>query len=85
MYKFLEKLVEVLSACRIALSPILMAYIIGAIVFFSNPAANTKAIAIGIVITGIVAGILWATKIWKKMGTTKFISKINEFDHIPKL
>lgn len=37
-----------------------------------------------IAVIGLVIGIIWATRIWKKSGTLNFMSRINaspELDH----
>lgn len=67
--------IEILSWLRIATSPLFLGILIGGLVYLKMGEAGFVP---GIVITAIggIVGVLWATKIWKKTGTTNFISSI---------
>jgi hypothetical protein len=40
---------------------------------------GTSGILIGgfVVLCGLILGIMWATRIWKKQGTSTFMSRVN--------
>ena len=61
--------------------------ITGFFIYISNPTTTRLIIGIGITLIGLVAGIIFATKIWKKKGTINFISRVSaspELDNIEK-
>lgn len=76
MFKFLAFLIEVFNWIRIVLSPTLIGCIIGVLIYSSNE--HTTGLIIGgtFCLAGFVVGIIWATKIWKRKGTTQFMSRI---------
>jgi hypothetical protein len=57
--------------------PLLLAAIIGFVIYISKPGTIRLIIAIAIVAIGLILGIIWATKIWKGKGTIHFISRVN--------
>jgi hypothetical protein len=63
---------------RIAASPIIIGLAIGFGIYASNPGTAGAIVAILIAIIGLIIGIIWATKVWKKKGTMNYISKIYE-------
>lgn len=69
-------LIEVLNWIRIAISPTLIGALIGGIIYLKM---GEDGFALGISITTIggIIGLLWATRIWRKQGTTNFISRID--------
>ncbi len=77
MFKFLETFIEIICWIQIAISPTLIGAIIGTIVYLKY--RNNYGILGGSSITliGLVIGIIWATRIWKKSGTLNFMSRIN--------
>lgn len=82
--KFFHYFLEFVGWVRIVASPLLIAVIAGLIVYFNNP--NTKGIVIAafIVLSGLLVGILWATRIWKKHGTLNFLSRVNASPELDK-
>jgi hypothetical protein len=83
--KFFESFFEVIGWCKIAISPILIGGIIGAIIYFNMP--NTYGIVLAIIpaLAGIVIGAIWATKIWKtKEGTMHYISRVDATPDLDK-
>ena len=73
---FFELTMEILGWLQIVASPLLLASIIGFIIYVSNPSPIRLIIAVVIATLGIIIGIFWATKIWKKKGTIHFMSRI---------
>lgn len=76
MFKIIEFIIELLGWLKIVASPLLAGMIIGAIVYLSKPDTIGLIIGISIAITGLVFGVIWATRIWKKQGTVQFNSRI---------
>ena len=75
---FFDRLFEIVGWIQIVASPLLLAAIIGFLVYISKPNTIRLIIGIVIVIVGLMVGIIWATKIWKgKKGTIHFISRVN--------
>jgi len=71
-----EYFTEIIGWIQIAISPLLVGIIIGAVIYFTKPNKSTFIIAIIIAIVGLCIGVIWATKIWKKKGTIHFMSRI---------
>jgi hypothetical protein len=77
VFKVIAFLIEILNWLRIALSPTLIGGILGGIVYLNFPNSVGLAIGVGILFTGILAGVTWATNVWKKKGTSYFMSRIH--------
>jgi hypothetical protein len=77
MMRILEIFVEILSWLRIMASPLIIGVGVGILVYDNNP--NNTGMAIGIIISllGLLVGIIGATKVWRKTGTSNFMSRIN--------
>jgi hypothetical protein len=69
-------LIELINWLRIAISPTLIGALIGGLIYLKM---GDDGFVLGIVTTALggIFGVLWATKIWKKQGTTNFISRID--------
>lgn len=82
-YTLMKILTELISWFRIAVSPFLIGTLIGGIVYLKM---GEEGFVPGIVITAIggILGLLWATKIWKKQGTTNFISRSDASPELDK-
>jgi hypothetical protein len=79
-----EFFTEIIGWLQIVASPFLAASIVGAIIYFSRPNTTRLIIAIAILTIGLVVGIIWATRVWRKKGTIHFMSRIMatpEFDN----
>lgn len=77
MFKVFEWITEAIGWLQIVASPLLIGLGIGAFVYFPNPTTMRLIIAISIATSGLIIGILFATKIWKtKEGTIWFLSRI---------
>jgi hypothetical protein len=63
---------------QIVASPLLIGAIIGVIIYVTNPGSTTLFIGIVITTIGLIIGIVWATRVSKKEGASRFISKIIE-------
>ncbi len=77
MFSILEFVTESVAWLQIAASPTLLGSLIGAVVYFSSPGAATLIVGITIAVLGSVVGAIWATRVWKRQGTMRFMSKVN--------
>jgi len=75
--RIIEIFVEILSWLRIMASPLIIGVGIGILVYGNNP--NNTGMAIGVIISfiGLLFGIIGATKVWRKTGTSNFLSRVN--------
>ncbi len=73
---FFDYFTEVIGWLQIVASPLLLGLIIAAFIYFSNPTLWRLIIAIGVALLGLIVGLVFATRIWKKQGTIHFVSRI---------
>ena len=73
---FFEFMIEVFGWLQIVASPFLIALVIAAIIYLSDPNTIRLIISMAILLTGLIVGIVIATRIWKKEGTNDFMSGI---------
>ena len=76
---FFNLLLEVFGWIRIVASPLLIGALIGFGVYISNPDSTRLIIAIIIASIGLLTGIIWATKVWRK-GSTMDYTTIGSHD-----
>lgn len=74
--KIIEFIIKILGWLQIVASPLLTGGMIGFIIYISRKDWLGFVIAILITLSGLVVGIVWATKVSKKEGTISFISRI---------
>lgn len=80
-----EFFIEVVGWLQIVASPLLIGVVIGFVVYLANP--NDLGITIGISIAslGLIIGIIWATRVWKRKGTIEFISRVSATPDLDEL
>lgn len=71
-----EFFTECLGWLQIAASPFLLGLISGVIVYFSSPNPITLVAGVGLTFLGLLIGIIWATRVWKRRGTIWFMSRL---------
>ena len=71
-----ELLTEMVGWLQIVASPLLTGVIIGCVIYFYQPGKTTLIIGIIIAILGLIVGMVWATRIWRKKGTIQFMSRL---------
>ncbi|MFA7274185.1 MAG: hypothetical protein WC044_09960 [Crocinitomicaceae bacterium] len=83
--KAIAYLIEFINWLKIALSPTLIGGIVGVLIYFSYP--NLVGLAIGVFfgLAGFVLGLIWATRTWKRKGTTNFMSNVHASPDIDEL
>jgi len=73
---FFDYATEVIGWLQIVLSPLLAGLTIAAIIYFSNPSTLRLVIAIAVALIGLIVGVVFATRVWKKKGTIHFVSRV---------
>jgi hypothetical protein len=76
MFKILEFITETIGWLQIVASPLLIGLGIGALIYFSHPTNLGMIAGLSIAALGLVIGIIWASRVWKKYGTMRFLSRI---------
>ena len=76
---------EVMGWFKIVISPFLAGIVIGAVVYFTQPDTTRLILGISIGILGLIVGIIWANKIWRKKGTINFLTEITATPEIDKM
>lgn len=75
MIKVIAYFIAIINWIKIALSPTIIGGVLGGIVYLNFRNSVGLAIGVGIFCTGILVGITWATNVWKKKGTSYFMSR----------
>jgi hypothetical protein len=82
---FFNFLLEVFGWIRIVASPFLIGALIGFGVYISKPDTTGLIIAIVIASIGLIIGIIWATKVWRKGSTLDYTTiGSHDFDKYDK-
>ncbi len=76
MQRIFEYLLELIGWIRIVASPFLIGVVIAAVVYLPDPNTTRLAIAISMMVLGLIIGIIWAVKVSKNGSTFTFISRI---------
>jgi hypothetical protein len=67
---------SILAWLQIVASPLLIGIVIGFIIYYNIPGKTGLFVAVVISATGLIIGVIWACRVWKKRGTVEFISEI---------
>jgi hypothetical protein len=67
---------EIVGWLQIVASPLLFGLIIGTCIYLYKPTTLRLVIGIGIALVGLIVGIVFATRVWKKQGTMHFVSRV---------
>ncbi len=73
----LEVFIEVLCWLRIAASPTILGIVLGFLMLkaFGQPYGIWAGASVAV--AGLLVGIVWATRVWKKKGTSNFMSRMD--------
>ena len=71
-----DDLTEIFGWILIMLSPTLVGFALGGLYYLYSPDLFGQIIGTTIAILGLIAGIIWATRVKKKYGTIWFVSRI---------
>jgi drug/metabolite transporter (DMT)-like permease len=85
MFKVIAFLIEVVNWFRIILFPSFVGVIMGGLFYYLFQNYTGKVLWIVCSIFGVVFGVIWASRIWKKQGTTTFMSKVIATPELDKL
>jgi hypothetical protein len=80
-----ELFIEACGWLQIAASPLLIGLLAGFITYLAKPDATGIFIGISIASLGLIIGVIWATRVWKRKGTIEFISKVSATPELDKL
>lgn len=76
--KFIAFLIDCLGWLRIAASPILISIALAVALYINLPNNWNLALALVTIQLGIIVGIMWASRVWKKHGTMNFLAGKSE-------
>ncbi|HLP32408.1 MAG TPA: hypothetical protein VK202_02985, partial [Bacteroidia bacterium] len=74
--KFFDYAFEIVGWICIALSPALVGCLIGGLFYLAFPNNVGYVLMVFVGASGMVIGGVWATQVWRKVGTVTFLSKI---------
>ena len=85
--KIVVFLVEFLGWLLIVASPFIPAALIAFVVYQNHHSTKGIVLSLSIATLGLLLGIFWATRIWKKKGTINYLSRVissPDFDEMSK-
>ena len=74
---FFDYFTEVIGWIQIVFSLLLFSVIAGLFIYASNPTTTVLIVAIAVTTLGVIAGIIFATRIWGRNGTINFLSGVS--------
>lgn len=77
MSKKIENAFDVIAWLKIVASPLIIGCVLGLIIYIQVTGISGFILAIIVAKIGLIIGIIWANRIWKKQGTHNFMSRIN--------
>lgn len=83
-YKIFETTAEIAGWILIAAPTSVVGIATGMAIYNANSNFTRLILGIFLAAAGLLFGILWATKVWKKTGTVKFISRIYSTPELEK-
>jgi hypothetical protein len=76
VFRIFDLITESIGWLQIVASPLLIGLIVGAIIYFPSPTITRLILGILVATSGLVIGIIWATKQWRGKGTIWFVSRV---------
>jgi hypothetical protein len=83
--KIIAFLIEVFSWLKIVASPLLISVIIAGVIYLYLPGNLGLLLSASILLIGLILGIIWATRVWKKQGTTNYLARIYATPELDKI
>lgn len=74
--KLLKYLTEGVAWLQIMASPLIFGIVIGGLIYLAKPDYLGMALGGAVALIGLIVGIIWATRVWKKRGTIDFMSRV---------
>jgi len=78
-------LTEAIGWLQIMASPLLIGLAIGAYIYFDSPSPIRLVLGSLLATVGFLVGVIWATRVWKRTGTVRFLSRIMETPELDEL
>jgi hypothetical protein len=76
MNKVFNLIFEIIGWFLIVASPVFAGSLIGALIYFRGPDRTGLIILVSLTGVGVITGIIWASRIWRKTGTINYLSRI---------
>ena len=76
IFRVFESVAEAIGWLQIVASPLLIGVIVGTIIYVTDPTTTRLIIGITVASTGLIVGVIWATRQWKGRGTIWFMSRL---------
>ena len=80
-----ELFTESMGWLQIVASPSLIGIVTGFIVYLAMPDFSGAIIGISIAALGLIVGITWATRVWKRKGTIEYVSRLSATPELDNL
>ena len=80
-----DQLMEIMGWLQIAVSPTIIAIVLAFLLYHFIPNTLGLVLAMIVVVAGLITGIVWATKKWKKKQTIAFMSRTMATPELDKL
>ena len=72
---FFDTITETIGWLQIAASPTIIGIVIAMLIYYVMPGRMGLVLAIIVAGLGLIPGIIWATKTWRKRGAINFMAK----------
>jgi len=82
--KIFDFITEIIACLQIAISPIIISILLAAAVYYYKQDRICLILSIIILLAGIITGVIWATRIYRKRGTVNFMAKVSSNPELDK-
>jgi len=82
--KIFDFITEIIACLQIAISPIIISILLAAAVYYYKQDRIGLILSIIILLAGIITGVIWATRIYRKRGTVNFMAKVSSNPELDK-
>jgi len=82
--KIVDTILECIGCLQIAISPIIISILLAAAVYYYKQDRIGLILSIIILLAGIITGVIWATRIYRKRGTVNFMAKVSSNPELDK-
>jgi len=85
MFRIFEIITEIVGWILITLSPTLLGIALGLGIYLYFPNSTGMTLGILVALTGLITGMVWATKKYRTTGTIHFLSRISATPELDNL
>ena len=82
--KIVDFILECFGWLQISISPIIISILLAVAVYYFKHDRIGMLLCILILVGGIITGIVWATRIYRKRGTVNFMAKVSSNPELDK-